>query len=48
VPSAISCSALEEDRADRYGLHVLTEMKNRRVGDVCLVVCDDLVGLPTR
>src|SRR6266480_108185 len=30
----------------KYWLHVLTEMKNRGVGDVCLVVCDALVGLP--
>src|SRR6516162_9328234 len=30
----------------KYWLHVLTEMKNRGVGDVCLVVCDGLVGLP--
>jgi putative transposase len=29
----------------KYWLHVLTEMKNRGVGDVCLVVCDGLVGL---
>jgi transposase-like protein len=30
----------------KYWLHVLTEMKNRGVSDVCLVVCDGLVGLP--
>ena len=30
----------------KYWLHVLTELKNRGVGDVCLVVCDGLVGLP--
>jgi transposase-like protein len=30
----------------KYWLHVLTEMKNRGVADVCLVVCDGLVGLP--
>ena len=29
----------------KYWLHVLTEMKNRGAGDVCLVVCDGLVGL---
>jgi putative transposase len=29
----------------KYWLHVLTEIKNRGVGDVCLVVCDGLVGL---
>jgi putative transposase len=30
----------------KYWLHVLTELKNRGVGDACLVVCDGLVGLP--
>jgi putative transposase len=30
----------------KYWLHVLTEIKNRGVGDVCIVVCDGLVGLP--
>jgi transposase-like protein len=29
----------------KYWLHVLTEMKNRGLGDVCLVVCDGLAGL---
>jgi transposase-like protein len=29
----------------KYWLHVLTELKNRGVKDVCLVVCDGLVGL---
>jgi putative transposase len=29
----------------KYWLHVLTELKNRGVRDVCLVVCDGLVGL---
>jgi hypothetical protein len=27
-------------------LHMLTEIKNRGVGDVCIVVCDGLSGLP--
>jgi putative transposase len=27
-------------------LHVLTEIKNRGVGDVLMVVCDSLKGLP--
>jgi Transposase, Mutator family len=26
--------------------HVLTEIKNRGVGDVCIVVCDGLQGMP--
>jgi putative transposase len=30
----------------KYWLHVLTEPKNRGVGDVCMVVCDGLSGLP--
>jgi transposase-like protein len=30
----------------KYWLHVLTEIKNRGVGDVCMVVCDGLKGLP--
>ncbi len=30
----------------KYWLHVLTEIKNRGVGDVCMVVCDGLPGLP--
>jgi putative transposase len=30
----------------KYWLHVLTELKNRGVGDVCIVVCDGLTGLP--
>jgi putative transposase len=30
----------------KYWLRVLTEIKNRGVGDVCLVVCDGLKGLP--
>ncbi|KWX01244.1 hypothetical protein TH66_02660 [Carbonactinospora thermoautotrophica] len=30
----------------KYWLHVLTEIKNRGVGDVCIVVCDGLTGLP--
>ncbi|MFI5534620.1 IS256 family transposase [Kitasatospora sp. NPDC051853] len=30
----------------KYWLHVLTEIKNRGVGDACMVVCDGLKGLP--
>jgi putative transposase len=30
----------------KYWLRVLTELKNRGVADVCLVVCDGLKGLP--
>jgi putative transposase len=30
----------------KYWLRVLTELRNRGVGDVCIVVCDGLKGLP--
>jgi transposase-like protein len=30
----------------KYWHHVLTEIKNRGVGDCCIVVCDGLSGLP--
>jgi putative transposase len=30
----------------KYWLQVLTELRNRGVGDVCMVVCDGLSGLP--
>jgi putative transposase len=30
----------------KYWLHVFTEIKNRGVDDVCIVVCDGLPGLP--
>jgi putative transposase len=30
----------------KYWLHVLTELRNRGVRDVCIVVCDGLKGLP--
>ena len=30
----------------KYWLRVLTELKNRGVADVCIVVCDGLTGLP--
>ena len=30
----------------KFWLHVLTEIKNRGVADVCVVVCDGLSGLP--
>src|SRR6266540_973235 len=34
------------DQGAKYWLHVLTEVKNRGVADVCIVVCDGLTGLP--
>jgi putative transposase len=30
----------------KYWLRVLTEIKNRGVGDVCMLICDGLSGLP--
>ena len=30
----------------KYWLHVLTEIRNRGVSDVLMVVCDGLTGLP--
>src|SRR5690348_17450481 len=30
----------------KFWLHVLTEVKNRGVADVCMVVCGGLKGLP--
>lgn len=30
----------------KYWQHVLTELKNRGVADVCMLVCDGLTGLP--
>jgi len=30
----------------KFWLHVLTEIKNRGVADVCIAVCDGLTGLP--
>jgi len=30
----------------KYWHHVLTEIKNRGVADVCILVCDGLTGLP--
>src|SRR5260370_41165248 len=30
----------------KYWMHGLTEVKNRGVGDVCMVVCDGLKGVP--
>jgi transposase-like protein len=30
----------------KYWMHVLTEIKNRGVADVCMLVCDGLKGLP--
>lgn len=30
----------------KFWMSVLTELKNRGVADVCIVVCDGLKGLP--
>jgi transposase-like protein len=35
-----------DGEGEKYWLRVLTEIKNRGVADVCLVVCDGLKGLP--
>jgi transposase-like protein len=35
-----------EGEGAKYWLRVLQEIKNRGVGDVCIVVCDGLKGLP--
>src|SRR6266498_4331389 len=40
------CGSVTAARAPSCWLHVLTEIKNRGVGDVCIVVCDGLQGLP--
>lgn len=34
------------DEGAKYWLHVLTELQNRGVSDVLMVVCDGLAGLP--
>ena len=36
----------EGSEGAKYWLQVLTEIKNRGVADVCIVVCDGLKGLP--
>ena len=36
----------EGSEGAKFWLHVLTEIKNRGVADVCMVVCDGLIGLP--
>jgi transposase-like protein len=36
-----------DGEGSKYWLRVLSEIKNRGTGDVCIVVCDGLKGLPT-
>lgn len=52
---AVTCDGMREilglwvgdgGEGAKYWLRVLTEIKNRGVGDVCMVVCDGLKGLP--
>lgn len=52
---AVTCDGMREilglwagdgGEGAKYWMHVLTEIKNRGVGDVCMVVCDGLKGLP--
>jgi transposase-like protein len=52
---AVTCDGMREilglwagdgGEGAKYWLHVLTEIKNRGVADVCMVVCDGLKGLP--
>ena len=38
--------ASEHVAGAKYWLQVLTEIKNRGVADMCIVVCDGLAGLP--
>ncbi len=38
--------AHKDGEGAKYWLRVLTEIKNRGVGDVCMIVCDGLKGLP--
>ena len=40
------CGAGDGGEGAKYWLQVLTEIKNRGVGDVLMVVCDGLTGLP--
>ena len=55
VALAVTCDGMREilgllagdgGEGAKYWLHVLTEIKNRGVADVCMVVCDGLKGLP--
>ena len=41
---SVTCGQVGEGA--KYWLHVLTEIKNRGVNDVLMVVCDGLTGLP--
>jgi putative transposase len=52
---AVTCDGMREilglwagdgGEGAKYWMHVLTEIKNRGVADVCMVVCDGLKGLP--
>jgi transposase-like protein len=52
---AVTCDGMREilglwagdgGEGAKYWMHVLTEIKNRGVQDVCMVVCDGLKGLP--
>jgi transposase-like protein len=52
---AVTCEGMREilglwagdgGEGAKYWMHVLTEIKNRGVADVCMVVCDGLKGLP--
>ena len=52
---AVTCDGMREilglcagdgGEGAKYWMHVLTEIKNRGVADVCMVVCDGLRGLP--
>lgn len=50
---AVTCDGMREilglwagDGGAKYWMHVLTEIKNRGAGDVCMVVCDGLKHLP--
>jgi putative transposase len=55
VALAVTCEGMREilglwagdgGEGAKYWMHVLTEIKNRGVADVCMVVCDGLKGLP--
>ena len=55
VALAVTCDGMREilglwagdgGEGAKYWMHVLTEIKNRGVADVCMVVCDGLKGLP--
>jgi putative transposase len=55
VALAVTCDGMREilglwagdgGEGAKYWMHVLTEIKNRGLADVCMVVCDGLKGLP--